>query len=431
LSSYEESIKHPGPLLARSLAVVLPRYGKSLGGGAETLVRALVEHIWGVGESANPVRLVERLEVWTTCAADHRTWENFHPPGMTVDNGIVVRRFPVSPRDLEVFIRFELALNHGRPVSITEQLDWLANSVNSHELYAHIAAHAAEFDAIIFAPYLFATCFWGALIAPERSILIPCLHNEPYAYLDVFHHLFHRVRGFLFNTQKELELAQRLYGINNFEENAVVVGMGFKPPPAAARGENGGTGCLRDKRDAPFLLYSGRKETGKNLDFLIECFADYRRANPGSALELRLMGAGEIEFLKELPPGVIDLGFVSEEEKEDLMTEALALCQPSTNESFSIVMMEAWLRATPVIVHGDCAVTRDHVVRSGGGLYFTSAGEFAGVVDLLLSTSGLPQTMGKSGQHYVQTEYSWAAVTERLLDGFARCFSGPPVQPST
>ena len=54
--------------LLNSLAVVLPRYGESLGGGAETLVRALVEHV--CSQSRGGLDAVQRLEVWTTCAFD-------------------------------------------------------------------------------------------------------------------------------------------------------------------------------------------------------------------------------------------------------------------------------------------------------------------------------------------------------------------------
>ncbi len=175
-----------------SLAIVLPRYGASLGGGAETLARSLAEYLAGrlPGLGPSQPRLIERLEVWTTCALDHRTWANHYPPGTISDNGILVRRFPVDERNLEVFINFEIGMTRGMPSTVEQQLDWLANSVNSKALYQHLLQHEAEFDAILFAPYLFATSFWGALIAPHKSILIPCLHNEAYAYLDVFRYLF-------------------------------------------------------------------------------------------------------------------------------------------------------------------------------------------------------------------------------------------------
>ena len=386
------------------LAVVLPRYGKSLGGGAETLARALIEKLH---DSSFPESYIPEIEVWTTCAIDHRTWENFHPAGVTNDNGIVVRRFPVDARDLEVFIHNELAIQDGRPVGIDSQLDWLENSVNSQTLYQHIEQHGAEFQAILFAPYLFATTFWGALIHPERSVLIPCLHDENYAYQDVFKHLFGKVRGLIFNAPAEMELARRLYNLPGFDEKSAVVGMGFERLGELSKGE-----------PRPYLLYSGRKEQGKNLDLLIKYFSDYKVRFPGSPLELKIIGAGDIHFMETLPVGVSDLGFVSEEEKEALMQGALALCQPSVNESFSIVIMEAWLRGTPVIVHANCAVTREHVVSSGGGLYFANSEDFSGALQLIINDSVLRGEMGEAGRRFVESVYSWEAVLERVTMAF-------------
>ena len=121
-----------------SLAVILPRYGKSLGGGAETLTKSLVEQI--APHSARG-RALKRIEIWTTCAIDHRTWENHFDSGVTIEDGMAVRRFPVDPRDLERFVHAELAMRDGRSLALDEQLDWMANSVNSAALYAHIARY--------------------------------------------------------------------------------------------------------------------------------------------------------------------------------------------------------------------------------------------------------------------------------------------------
>ena len=52
------------------------------------------------------------------------------------------------------------------------------------------------------------------------------------------------------------------------------------------------------------------------------------------------------------------------------MAAASLLCQPSHNESFSLVIMESWLCGRPVLVSSQCAVTKDFAKRSNGGLYF-------------------------------------------------------------
>lgn len=393
-----------------SIAIVLPRYGASLGGGAETLVRSLALKLF----AEEGPRYVDDLEVWTTCAVDHRTWDNALPAGATVEDGLTVRRFTVEPRNVDVFLRHEIAMREGRPLTVEEQLEWLGAGVNSRGLYEHIARHGSRFDALIFAPYLFSTTFWGALIHPDRSLLVPCLHDEHYAYQQVFQHLFRRVRGLICNTEPERELIVHLYG-EELRERSAVVGMGFDSVPEVFFS----SASEDDGRAHPYLLYAGRKEQGKNLDLLLEYYEQYRVRAGDSVPRLLIVGSGEIGFRESLPEGVTDVGFVSEREKEQLMREALALVQPSTNESFSIVMMEAWLRGTPVIVHGHCAVTRDHVVQSGGGLYFTSPEEFAAVVQELVGRPELAEVLGDNGRRYVRGHYSWEAVLRRLLGALA------------
>lgn len=111
---------------------------------------------------------------------------------------------------------------------------------------------------------------------------------------------------------------------------------------------------------------------------------------------------------------VIDLVHVTEEEKRSLLRHCVALVQPSTNESFSIVLMEAWLEGVPVIVHGKCRVTRHHVIQSGGGLYFSSSEDFGAVVATLLEKPALARELGQSGYRYVAERYTWDAVCERF-----------------
>lgn len=404
MSELNESRPPFSSLGLRRLVAVLPRYGADLGGGAETLVRHLLLHIQATKE-------LETIEVWTTCAKDHRTWENFHPPGVTQEDNFVVRRFSVDERNLDIFIRAELALAAGKPLTLSEQFDWLANGVNSRGLYEHIANNAKKFDLLLFAPYLFSTTFWGAMLAPERSALIPCLHNEAYAYLEVFRVLFRQVKGLIFNAHPEQELAAALYGKETVSKKGQVVGMGFVP------GNSQGEREVAPAKN-PYVIYSGRKEQGKNLDKLIDWFVKARLEIPD--LELVLIGSGRIEFLETLPEGVRDLGFVSESEKLLLMKQALCLCQPSVNESFSIVIMEAWLEGVPVLVHADCDVTKDHVQRSGGGFYCRDWREFKTIITELLQTPGMRESLGAAGKKYVENVYDWERVLERFAEALRR-----------
>lgn len=388
----------------RQFGFVVPRCGRGIGGGVETLFAQLARNLQIRGDE---------VEIFTTCARDNRSWENYFPRGTSIEDGLTIHRFPVDPRNLDRWIPLQTRLGEGLSLSVDEQLEWISEGVNSAALYSEIEQRAREFDAIFFGPYLFSTTFYGSLLTSERALLIPCLHDEQYAYLDVVQSMFRQVRGCLFNAAPEADLARSLYGAVQGGE----VGMGFE------RFDHGYIQTLSPyfKSEFPYLLYLGRKETGKNVQVLVDYFVGAKDAGKlPSDVSLVVAGPGSFtdvmrpEALQR--PDIIDIEHTSELEKHRLLRHAKALVQPSTNESFSIVIMEAWLMGTPVIVHGRCAVTRAHVVESGGGVYFSDADDFAGVADTLCRDVALRASLAAGGADYVTRKYSWDAVIGRFND---------------
>jgi len=379
------------------VAFVVPRYGDGIVGGAETLTRGLAEHLAAAGAP---------VEVLTTCARDHLSWTNALRPGATVDNGVTVRRFPVRPRNVRRFDWLQKRILTRGQLGIEDQLRWAEESVASPELFAHLVRRRTTYDVVCFAPYLFGTSLWGAQLVPERAVLIPCLHDEPFAYLDVVRAMFAACRGFIFNSPPEAALAEKLYGLG--ERPAGVVGLGFDPAPPV----DGEAFRRRHRLEGPLLLYLGRKEAGKNVHLLIEYARRYRETHRRE-VTLVLAGDGPVT----VPPGtdgVRDLGYLDRADKAAAYAAATVVCQPSLNESFSIVLMEAWLAGTPVLVHARCPVTLHHVLAAGGGLAFEDFYEFAGALDRLLDDPPLRRRLAAQGRAYVEQEYAWPAVTARL-----------------
>lgn len=225
----------------------------------------------------------------------------------------------------------------------------------------------------------------------------------------------------MFNAPAEQDLAESLYGSLIGSD----VGMGFDL--LGPKEVENLTPYFQE--DFPYLLYLGRKETGKNLHLLIDYFRSLAKSSTAEAdLKLVIAGAGDISDVAPdglLNSRIIDLPRVSEVDKQRLLKHAKALCQPSTNESFSIVLMEAWELSTPVLVHSDCAVTREHVKESTGGMHFRTKDEFSDKVLILIKNDSAAQ-MGFAGREYVANRYSWPAVMERFwrlvnsLDEFRR-----------
>jgi glycosyltransferase involved in cell wall biosynthesis len=369
-------------------------------GGAERLVRALANHALEDGFD---------VHIATTCATDHTTWENVLEPGISQVGGIRVHRFPVSPSDRGVYDTIHRALLDG-PVSYADELMWLANSVWSADMHAFIGDTNEDYDLLIFAPYLFGTTIWGAQIAPHRSALMPCLHEEPYAYLTTVRRVLGVVRGCLFNSKAEETLCRRIVPVRD----GGVVGMGFDAPQESARSG------FRDRHGLDrFVLYAGRLEEGKRVNVAVEYAARYA-AERANAPKLVLVGTGSYEVPKAARHAVVQLGFLDEEEKRAAYAEALALIQPSHMESLSIVLLEAWLERTPALVASESAVLRDHCWRSGGGLLFASFAEYRGAVDMLLENESLRQQLGSAGREYVLANYNWESVGARLREVVGR-----------
>lgn len=372
---------------------MVPRYGRGVQGGAETLVRALAGRCALMGWPA---------EVATTCARDHVSWADELPPGTSVEDGVTVHRFPVGPRDARRYDALHAAVLAGR-AGYSDELEWLSHSVWSPGLQAFLEDEDSP-DLRVLSPYLFGTTLWGAQAAPERSALLPCLHDEPYARLRTVARVLAAVRGCMFNSPGEERLARRLAPVRD----GGVVGMGFDPPegpagsPPAALAERG-----------PYVVYAGRLEQGKRVDVAVEHVARLA-GERADAPVLALMGSGGYRPPPSARERVVELGYVSEEDKRAVYAGALALVNPSELESLSIVMMEAWREGTPALVAAGSEVMSDHVARSGGGLTFTDEDEFRAAVWRLLDDPAEREAMGARGRAYALEEYGWPAVEARL-----------------
>jgi glycosyltransferase involved in cell wall biosynthesis len=387
----------------RKIAFVVPRYGVESAGGAEVLARSVAEHLAAAGNG---------VSVFTTCARDHFTWENYYRSGRETLNGVEVHRFPADSRDTDAeFCSLQARISRGMPVSRDEEEAWIGGSVHSRALYDSIAAKRDSFDCFIFLPYLFGTTWAGSAIAPEKSLIIPCLHDEPYARLAIFREMFGRSRGMIFNSEPERTLAIDLCGVA--PEKTAVGGMGFVAMegyrPERFRKESG--------IGAPFIMYAGRREGGKNTPLLVEYFRAFKNQHRNE-LKLLFLGSGDLTIPPELSRDVIDLGYVKEGLKHDCYAASLALCQPSTNESLSIVLMEAWLAGAAGLVNGNCAVTSFHCMQANGGLLFRDYCEFSECLLFLMEREGLREKLAAGGRRYVETEYSWDAVLKRYEAAF-------------
>jgi glycosyltransferase involved in cell wall biosynthesis len=384
------------------VAFVCPFFGPEASGGAEFAARSLAMHLAGSG--------IE-IDVLTTCLLDlpHGITRNHHAPGVSSDGPLTVRRFPVESPDMRHFEVLNDLIIRRVPISWDEELQFMTRHVTSPDLIRFMAAQAHDYAFFCFIPYLFGTSCFGAQAVPRgKRILIPCFHDEGYADLEIVRRLAGAVDRFVFNSPAEERFARRQFHLDPGSGITAGLGVDTEITGDAARFRS------RFGLDDPFILYAGRRDTTKNVHTLIDYFLRYRQNRPGP-LKLVLIGPAPLPTTAR-SPDLVDLGFVTEQEKRDAYAAAAVFCQPSLNESFSYVLMEAWLCGTPCLVHEDCDVTRDHVVESGGGLYFRTAADFAGALDRMLGDAPLCRRMAAAGRRYVLDHYAWPEIIRRFKE---------------
>jgi glycosyltransferase involved in cell wall biosynthesis len=379
------------------IAFVLPRYGTKVIGGAEAASRqaaiGLAQRGWDV-------------EVLTSCAYNHYTWANDLPEGLSHEDGVAVRRWPNVSRWSSAGLRAQQKIQAEVLPTIDEQMSWLSWRFSVPGLFDHLLREGDEYDVVIFAPYLFWTTTVCLPLVRDRAVIMPCLHDEFYARLDVIKPLLADPKGVWFLSEPEHDLAHRL---GPLAAHHTVTGVGVQVPtsydPNGFRRQHG------IKR--PFILFAARREKEKGWDWLVEQFSEAVHRH-GIDMDLVTCGAGDINPPEAIASRIVDLGSVSDAERDNAMAAAVAYVQPSKMESFSLTIMEAWLAGTPVLAVEGSEVVGWHCRRSGGGEIFSDAASLAAHLHRLVNEPEVRARMAELGRTYVLDNYVWPVVLDRM-----------------
>ncbi len=125
-------------------------------------------------------------------------------------------------------------------------------------------------------------------------------------------------------------------------------------------------------------------------------------------------GGGEVRPPQSIADRVIDLGFISDDEKGNAFAAADAYLQPSRLEAFSRTIMEAWLAGTMVIGNGGGPVVAYHCEQSGAGLLYDDESEFAACLEFVADSPDAAAAIGAAGRGYVLQNYTWERVLSKV-----------------
>ena len=381
------------------LAFVTPRYGTGVVGGSEAVMAEAARGL---------ARRGFEVEILTTCARSHFSWANEFDEGISEDRGVVIRRFPTvtSSRRL-ASSSLERRVVGGERLNASAEIAWVNSRFRVPELYLYLLAEARRYDAIVLSPYLFWSTIYGAQVAPERSVVVPCLHDEPYARLAIVRSTLASVAAVWFLSEPEHLLGHRL--APDMAPRHGVVGAAVEIPdsydPAGFRERHGLT--------RPFVLFAGRREGGKGWRELLSAYSAAIVGNE-AAFDLVSVGVGAPEIPEALAGRAFDLGYLDADEMPSAFAAAEALVQPSAKESFSRTVMEAWLAGTPVIASSAGEVVTWHCERSGGGLTYSDEFEFAQCLRFVAEAPKAAAALAARGRSYVLANYTWEIVLDAM-----------------
>ncbi len=170
----------------------------------------------------------------------------------------------------------------------------------------------------------------------------------------------------------------------------------------------------------PFLLFLSNIEPRKNLIGLLNA---YEQLDPGlrDKYELVLTGGkgwrddeilAKLEELEGKDIRVRQTGFVSDEDRAALFTQATIFIMPSHYEGFGMPLLEAMTYRTPLLV-SDIPV--HHEVARDAALYTgTSAEDIAAKMAQLVKDEGLRKKLVAAGTKRLK-DFSWQTVAKEIF----------------
>jgi glycosyltransferase involved in cell wall biosynthesis len=114
------------------------------------------------------------------------------------------------------------------------------------------------------------------------------------------------------------------------------------------------------------------------------------------------------------------LGYVTDQQRRDLLAAAAVMAMPSRTDSFGIAYMDAWLNGCPVVgadAGGVPSVVEDG--RSGLIVSFGDVPALAAAIDRLVDEPELGSQMAAHGAARVRQQHTWDHVYDRVRPWFS------------
>lgn len=180
---------------------------------------------------------------------------------------------------------------------------------------------------------------------------------------------------------------------------------------------------LRKSAHPKTLVYLGRLSPQKRVDRLLKAWAKLS-AHHGT-WQLRIVGDGELRASLQALANDLEIAksvtwSLWTDDAWQYLCSANAFCLVSDYEGYPQAMLEAMGAGLPVAVF-DCGPAIRHAISDGvDGLVISSEDQIAVVLDRLLSSDSLRNTLGQKAAERAKS-FAWPTIAPQWLDAIANC----------
>jgi len=231
---------------------------------------------------------------------------------------------------------------------------------------------------------------------------------------------------------KTLQQTDYLWTLTKYESDFFIKNKNINPVKIILAGNGVEQDFLKIKKSKPTtklpptILFIGSLTAHKRVDLLIKSFSLLLKANSYSLPAKLIIVGQKTLFYPEihklylsLPKSIrkqINFKFnVSNKDLIKIIDQCQFLILPSIQESFGLVLVEAWARFKAVIT-SDIPPLKEIVTSSNGGLVFKidNINDLQQKIQKLISNPKLCHQLGQNGHIYVKNNYTWAKVSQKI-----------------
>ena len=387
------------------------RYRPTIGGSEQYMID-ISEHLAARGHD---------VTIFTSKALSSDTWKNALPK-KDVINAVKVERFGSMPRSKLVWDIMHYGYSsYPLGMGITAQAaiflgngpmspSWALSQFTRKNDFEVVHTTALPYSHVLYA-------YWFARRNKIPFVITPFVHIEQKNIFEI-KYLFDVIRK-ADTVISATDYEKRYLESHGVESSRIyTVGLGIDLQELSMHGNTPFKSSIGLKEKEEYILFLGRKEYYKGIDVLIKAFNSIKAEYPWLFL---LLAGPKTDHSEKLMQGlddkdrIIELGVISEREKNDALGSACFSVLPSVHESFGIVFIESWAKGKSVIGARSGAIV-DVIDENRTGLLFSpgDSDDLALKLKQLIDSPDLRNGLGSLGRIVVEQRYTKKKITDKV-----------------